>query len=70
MDAITLLKADHRDVEKQFKAFEKLGDNAYASKKRTATEIVKLLSMHAAIEELVFYPAIRADVPRTPGSPL
>lgn len=62
MDAITLLKADHREVEKLFKAYEKAGDNAKTTKRRTVKKIIAALSVHAAIEEQVFYPAVRAAV--------
>jgi hemerythrin superfamily protein len=62
MDAITLLKTDHREVEKLFKAFEKAGDRAKATKARTVDKIVEELSIHAAIEEQIFYPAVRAEV--------
>src|ERR1700712_489215 len=61
VDAITLLKADHADVEKLFKAYEQLGDRALKSKQKTVSNIVKALSIHAAIEEQVFYPAVRAE---------
>jgi hemerythrin superfamily protein len=62
VDAITLLKNDHADVEKLFKTYEGLGDRAYKSKQKTVSGIIKALSMHAVIEEQVFYPAVRADV--------
>jgi len=65
MDAITLLKADHREVEKLFKAYEKLGDGAKKAKTDTAGKIIKALSVHAAIEEQVFYPAVRQEVDGT-----
>jgi len=63
MDAIVLLKNDHREVEKVFKAFEKLDDDAAASKRQTAQEIIRLLTVHTTIEEEVFYPAVREDLP-------
>ena len=62
MDAITLLKTDHAEVEKLFKTYEKLGDRALKSKQRTVSSIIKALSVHAAIEEQVFYPAVRNEV--------
>jgi hemerythrin superfamily protein len=65
MDAITLLKADHKEVEKLFKTYEKLGDRAIQTKHDTATKIIKALSVHAAIEEQVFYPAVRKEVEGT-----
>ena len=63
MDAITLLKQDHKTVKGLFREFEKLGDNATASKSRVVNEIVKELSIHAAIEEMLFYPAVRDASP-------
>ncbi|QXC62209.1 hemerythrin domain-containing protein [Aquihabitans sp. G128] len=65
MDAITLLKDDHRTVEKLFKRFEKAGDGAYADKRQIADRICEELSKHAAIEEMLFYPVTRATVPET-----
>jgi hemerythrin superfamily protein len=62
MNAITLLKNDHKTVEDLFKRFEKLGPRAYKSKYDVVERIVRELSIHAAIEEMVFYPAIREAV--------
>jgi hemerythrin superfamily protein len=62
MDAITLLKKDHRTVESLFKRFEKLGDRAIKGKQETVERILKELSVHAAIEEAIFYPEIRVAV--------
>lgn len=63
MDAIVLLKNDHREVEKAFKSFEKLGEGATSSKRTTADEIIRLLKVHTTIEEAVFYPAVRSELP-------
>jgi hemerythrin superfamily protein len=62
MDAITLLKADHETVEGLFKKFEKLGPRAKKGKQDVVERIIKELSVHAAIEEMVFYPAVRQAV--------
>jgi hemerythrin superfamily protein len=59
MDAITLLKQDHAAVKALFRRFEKLGDRAHASKRRVVDDIVRELTIHAAIEEVVFYPAVK-----------
>jgi hemerythrin-like domain-containing protein len=63
MDAITLLKNDHRTVEQLFKRFEKAGDRAHVQKRQIVDRIIEELSVHAAIEEQVFYPVARAAVP-------
>jgi hemerythrin superfamily protein len=62
MNAITLLKNDHKTVEDLFKRFEKLGPRAVKTKQDIVERIVRELSIHAAIEEMVFYPAIREAV--------
>ena len=65
MDAITLLKQDHKTLEGLFKKFEKTGPNAHKTQRDLAQKIVKELSVHASIEEKVFYPAIREAVSDT-----
>jgi len=59
-DAIALLKADHRAVVELFAKFEKAsGDNR---KQTLAEEICLELSVHAQIEEEIFYPACEGKV--------
>jgi hemerythrin superfamily protein len=53
MDALALLKRDHQTVEKLFSRFEK------KPSKEIADRFVRELSVHAAIEEQLFYPAVR-----------
>jgi len=65
VDAIVLLKEDHKVVERLFKQFEKAGDDAYKTKQKLVKQIVEELSVHAFIEEQLFYPAARAKVPET-----
>ena len=62
MDAITLLKQDHRTVEKLFKQFEKAGENAHKTKRKIVDQVIEELAKHAAIEEQIFYPAVRDEV--------
>ena len=60
MDAITLLREDHRKVEDLFEQFEKAtGDGR---KEKLALEICKELTIHTIIEEEIFYPAIEGKV--------
>jgi hemerythrin superfamily protein len=54
-DAIALLKADHRQVEKWFKEFEKARTDG--RKLELATDICNALRVHTTIEEEIFYPA-------------
>lgn len=63
MNAIELLIDDHRRVEKLFKRYEKLGDRATATKAKLVEEMITELSIHAGIEETVYYPQVREDMP-------
>jgi len=65
MDAITLLKNDHKTVEALFKRFEKAGDRAFVEKREIVDTIIEELAVHAAVEEQLFYPVTRATVPST-----
>lgn len=62
MDAITLLKADHKAVKRLFREFEKLGDRATIGRREVVDKIIHELSAHAAIEEQLFYPVARSAV--------
>jgi hemerythrin-like domain-containing protein len=57
-DAIALLKADHKTVSGLFKEYDKAEDDR-ARKVELATEICTELTIHAAIEEEIFYPQAR-----------
>jgi hemerythrin superfamily protein len=54
-DAISLLKADHRQVETWFEQFEK--SRSDDKKADLARRICKALRVHTTIEEEIFYPA-------------
>jgi hemerythrin superfamily protein len=54
-DAIALLKADHRQVEKWFDEFQSA--RAPGRKKDLAQKICQALEVHTEIEEEIFYPA-------------
>jgi hypothetical protein len=60
LDAIALLKADHRSVEELFEKFEKASGDG--RKQTLAEEICLELSVHAQIEEEIFYPACEGKV--------
>ena len=59
-DAVALLKEDHRTVEELFAQFEKASGEG--RKQKLATEICTELSIHAMIEEEIFYPACEGKV--------
>ena len=58
MDAIELLKDDHKKVEKIFTAMESKDD-----RQRLFPELDRELSVHAEIEEKIFYPAAKEVEP-------
>jgi hemerythrin superfamily protein len=60
-DAVDLLDADHIAVKKLFTAYKKLCEkDAVADEKRqVAQQICKELTVHAQIEEEIFYPGLR-----------
>ena len=60
MDAIALLKADHRKVEEIFAAFEKA--TSKSRKPALAEQACLELKVHTVIEEEVFYPACRGKI--------
>ena len=59
-DAIALLKEDHRTVEELFEQFEKAGGDG--RKEKLAKQICLELTVHAMIEEEIFYPACEGKV--------
>ncbi|MET0182933.1 MAG: hemerythrin domain-containing protein [Caulobacterales bacterium] len=55
LDAVALLKADHREVEEWFEQFEK--SRSDKKKIELAGKICTALKVHTEIEEEIFYPA-------------
>ena len=63
MDAIKLLKDDHAEVKHLFDRFEKLGEKSSSDDKESIVrEACAKLTVHATVEEELFYPAAR-EVP-------
>jgi hemerythrin superfamily protein len=60
MDAIEMLKKQHREVEALFKKYDEQGEKAEKGKQHVFETIADALAMHATIEEKHFYPAIKA----------
>ncbi|MDX3074100.1 hemerythrin domain-containing protein [Streptomyces sp. NPDC088354] len=65
MDGIVLLRDDHKTVEKLFKRFEKTDAGAYEERRAIVDEVIGELTVHAWIEEKIFYPAAREAAPDT-----
>ena len=64
-DACDLLDADHKAVKKMFTDYEALTEakgNTRNKKRALADQICNELTVHAQIEEEIFYPAIRKPV--------
>ena len=59
-DAVALLKADHRKVEELFEEYE--GATGTGKKQKIALQICLELTVHATIEEEIFYPACEGKV--------
>ena len=56
-DATALLKADHKLVASLFADYERTNSNN--KKKQLVEQICKKLSIHAQVEEEIFYPAVQ-----------
>jgi hemerythrin superfamily protein len=62
-DAIKLLTDDHDKVKKLFKEFEKISKKKDGEgKEELAAQICEELTVHAQLEEEIFYPAVRAAI--------
>lgn len=59
-DAVAMLKADHRKVEELFEQFESARGGA--RKESLVKKICAELSVHATIEEEIFYPACKGEI--------
>jgi len=62
-DAIVLLKDEHKEIRKTFRAFEKAGDRAYASKGKLVDRMIEQLTVHTYLENEVMYPRVRDLLP-------
>ncbi len=58
-DALAVLEADHDKVKELFAQFDELGDGAPRGKQDLVSKICHELTVHATIEETVFYPRVR-----------
>lgn len=60
-DALDLLHADHQAVAELFTTIGKTADKA--KRRELVNTVIKELSVHASVEEEVFYPAVARAVP-------
>ncbi|HYH51837.1 MAG TPA: hemerythrin domain-containing protein [Acidimicrobiia bacterium] len=66
VDAIELLSTDHREVEQFFRQYE-AASNDDGVAHHAAEQIIRELSVHAAVEEMILYPLIRKFDPAQSG---
>jgi len=66
-DAIEQLMADHKNVKKLFKEFDKIKEEEGAEDERAelAHQICSELTIHTQLEEEIFYPACREAIKET-----
>jgi len=70
-NAIDLLKIDHDDVDKLFSQYEDIKDgDDDADKELLVAQICDALTVHAQIEEEIFYPAARRALDEDEGKDL
>jgi iron-sulfur cluster repair protein YtfE (RIC family) len=62
-DAIVLLKDEHQQIRKTFRAFEKAGDNAHVTKGKLVDRMIEQLTVHTYLENEVMYPRVRELLP-------
>lgn len=60
MDALSLLRRDHRELKKVLAELEPTSDRAVRTRTRLFAELERELKAHETIEEELFYPALRA----------
>ena len=60
MDAIKMLKDDHRKVKGLIREYADAGDDAFKARQQIADQIFAELEVHTTLEEEIFYPAVRA----------
>lgn len=63
MNAIALLEQQHREVEELAEQFLALGSEAVDEKRSIARTAIEQLSIHATLEEMAFYPAVKDAAP-------
>jgi len=63
-DAVSLLTADHAEVKQMFETYRQLVDENADDEQRgeLARNICGMLTVHAEIEEEIFYPAMRENI--------
>jgi hemerythrin superfamily protein len=69
-DVVTLLKADHKEVNALFLAVNALGERAYGQRFKLANKICKALEVHSNFEKSVLYAGMKGRVKNHDGREL
>ncbi|MEU2666218.1 hemerythrin domain-containing protein [Micromonospora sp. DT46] len=62
-DAIVLLKEDHKEMRRLFKAFQDAEEGPAARRQKLVNEILEALTVHTYLENEVMYPEVRKLLP-------
>lgn len=63
IDAIVLLKDDHKTVKRLFREFKATADSAGKTKEKLVGQILEELTVHTYLENEVMYPEVRKLLP-------
>ena len=66
-DAIVLLREDHAELKRLFRAFKESGPDAHVAKGRLVGQMIELLTVHTYLENECVYPQVRELVPDLSG---
>ncbi|MFF3865974.1 hemerythrin domain-containing protein [Micromonospora sp. NPDC001898] len=62
-DAIVLLKEDHKEMRRLFKAFQDAEDGPASQRQKLVGQILEALTVHTYLENEVMYPEVRKLLP-------
>ncbi|MEU4774586.1 hemerythrin domain-containing protein [Micromonospora sp. NPDC023644] len=62
-DAIVVLKEDHKEMRRLFKAFQDAEEGPPARRQKLVNEILEALTVHTYLENEVMYPEVRKLLP-------
>jgi hemerythrin superfamily protein len=62
-DAIVLLKEDHKEMRRLFKAFQDAEEGPANRRQQLVTQILEALTVHTYLENEVMYPEVRKLLP-------
>ncbi|MFC0505815.1 hemerythrin domain-containing protein [Micromonospora costi] len=62
-DAIVLLKEDHKEMRRLFKAFQDAEEGPASQRQKLVGQIIEALTVHTYLENEVMYPEVRRLLP-------